>query len=164
MAETAEDVVRWHDPAILVERVRAEAGAVWLAAVVAGALPPPNVAEVMGFRLTAAEPGRAVLEAEPDERFCNPLGVVAGGYAQSLLDLALGCAVHATLPPGGTCPTLTQSTAFHRPLQPDGGRVRAEARLLSAGRRVATAEADLRDAAGRLCATATATFLLLLPS
>jgi uncharacterized protein (TIGR00369 family) len=161
MAEASEDVVRWHDPALLTDRVRAEPGAVWLAAVAAGALPLPNIAEVMGFRLTTVEPGRAVFEAEPDERFCNPLGVVAGGYAQSLLDLALGCAVHASLGSGATCPTLTQSTAFHRPLQPGGGRVRAEATLVSSGRRVATAQAGLHDARGRLCATATATFLLL---
>lgn len=161
MSKMSEDVVRWHDPDRLTARVRAEAGMTWLADVAAGVLPQPNIAEVMGFRLVAVEPGRAVFEAAPDARFCNPLGVVAGGYAQSMLDLALGCAVHATLPPGATCPTLTQSTAFHRPLQPDGGPVRAEATVVSSGRRVATAEARLHDAERRLCATASATFLLV---
>lgn len=145
----------------LSEHVRTRPGLEWLAEVADGTLPQPGIARTLGFRLTVIAAGRAVFEAEPDDRSCNPMGVIAGGYAGAMLDLALGCAVHSTLPLGATCPTLTQSTTFHRALEPGRGTVRCEARVVSAGRRVATGEAHLTDPSGRLCATASATFLLV---
>jgi uncharacterized protein (TIGR00369 family) len=148
----------------LAEEVRTRPGLDWLAEIAAGTLPHPGIAEVLGCSLVTIEAGRAVFEADPDDRYCNPLGVVAGGYANALLDLALGFAVHSTLTRGATCPTLTQSTAFHRVLKPGAGPVRCIASVVSAGRRIATAEAHLTDAAERLCASASATFLLVVPS
>ncbi len=147
----------------LAEQVRTRPGLEWIAEIADDRLPHPGIAEVLGFRLVTISPSRAVFEGTPTERHCNPMGVVAGGYAAALLDLALGFAVHSTLPRGATCPTLTQSAAFHRTLVPGAGPVRCEAMVLSSGRRVATAEARITDPLDRLCATASATFLIVQP-
>lgn len=91
----------------------------------------------------------------------NPLGVVHGGYATTMLDSACGCAVHASLAAHQTYTTLELKVTFHRTMRADTGLVRAEGTVLSIGRRVAFAEARLVDANGRLCASATSTLLVM---
>lgn len=91
----------------------------------------------------------------------NPLGMVHGGYAATLLDSACGCAVHTRLGPAQTYSTLELKVAYHKALTADTGLVRAEGRVVSLGRRVAFSEATLRDASGILFASATSTLLLL---
>jgi uncharacterized protein (TIGR00369 family) len=93
----------------------------------------------------------------------NPLGTVHGGYAATLLDSACGCAVHSKLAAGDGYTTLQLKIAYHKAISEQTGKVRAEARVLSFGRRVAFSEGKLLDKEGRLLASATST-LLVIPS
>jgi uncharacterized protein (TIGR00369 family) len=103
-----------------------------------------------------------VFEGEPGEEHYNPIGVVHGGYAATLLDSALGCAVHTTLPAGVSYTTLSLEVKFVRPLTREVERVRAAAEVVHRGRRQATADARLTDAeTGKLLAHATATCLII---
>ena len=68
-------------------------GLEYVRAVRSGELPPPPIAAVMNFRIAELDDGRAVFVGEPGEEHYNPIGVVHGGYASTLLDSALGCAV-----------------------------------------------------------------------
>ena len=124
----------------------------------AGVQPPIGV--TLGFALVEIEPGLAVFEGEPGKSVYNPIGSVHGGYAATLLDSACGCAVHSRLSADQGYTTLELKVSYHRPLSDGSGKVRAEGRLLSFGRRAAFAEAKLFDAQGRLCASATSTLLV----
>ena len=116
----------------------------------------------MNFAITDVSEGRAVFEGEPGEEHYNPIGVVHGGYASTLLDSALGCAVHTTLPAGVAYTTLTLETKFLRPITRDTGRVRAEAEVIHRGRTQATAEGRLVSVeSGKLLASGTSTCLIL---
>ena len=122
--------------------------------------PRPPIAETMKFEFVEVDRGFAVFESEPDRSVYNPIGSVHGGYAATLLDSACGMAVHSQLGAGQGYTTLELKVAYHRGLTDGSGRVRTEGRVVSMGRRVAFAEATLRDGAGRLCATATSTLLV----
>ncbi|HEY0035194.1 MAG TPA: PaaI family thioesterase, partial [Longimicrobium sp.] len=93
----------------------------------------------------------------------NPIGVVHGGLAATMADSAMGCAVHSTLPAGAGYTTLEFKINFVRPLTRDTGRVLCEARTIHVGGRVATAEARVTDAEGRLYAHATTTCMVFRP-
>jgi len=122
-----------------------------------GRFPQPAIGGTVGFRLALAEPGRAVFEAEPDQRHYNMLGSVHGGIAATLLDSCMSCAVHTTLPAGTGYTTLELKLNYIRPMTIATGLVRAEGRALHTGRRSATAEGDIRDGAGKLIAHGTVT-------
>jgi uncharacterized protein (TIGR00369 family) len=124
-----------------------------------GAQPP--IGRTMDFSLVEVERGRAVFEGTPDERHYNPMGGVHGGYAATLLDSACGIAVHSMLKPDQGFTTLELKVSYLRGMNDMTGAVRAEGRVVNIGRRVAFAEADIRDADGRLMATATSTLLVL---
>ena len=131
-----------------------------LQAMMAGRTAAPTMAKTLGFTLVEIEEGRAVFEGAPSEAVYNPLGTVHGGYAATLLDSAIGCAVHSRLAPGQGYTTLELKVAFHRPLTKQVGPVRAEGNLVQFGRRAAFGEGRLTDANGRLYATATSTLLV----
>lgn len=114
----------------------------------------------LGFELVEVEHGLAVFEGKPDRSVYNPLGAVHGGYAATILDSACGIAAHSTLGPNRSHTTLELKISYLRALSQDSGTVRATGRVVSAGRRVAFAAAELHDGTGRLCATATSTLLL----
>jgi len=116
--------------------------------------------EKLGVKLAEVEHGHAVFVGTPDYSVYNPLGVVHGGYAATLLDSACGIAVHTQLGPGRGHSTLELKVSYLRGLTAGSGTVRAVGRVTSLGRRVAFAEATLHDGAGRLCATATSTLLV----
>jgi uncharacterized protein (TIGR00369 family) len=128
-------------------------------AMVESGLGAPMV-EKLGVKLAEVERGHAVFVGTPDRSVYNPLGVVHGGYAATLLDSACGIAVHTQLGPGRGHSTLELKVSYLRSLTAGSGTVRAVGRVTSLGRRVAFAEATLHDGAGRLCATATSTLLL----
>ena len=123
-------------------------------------LPQPPISELLGFHLAEAEYGRAVFEGMPEFRHYNPISTVHGGFAATLLDSALGCAVFCTLTKGEAWTTLELKLNFVRPLTKDTGPVRAEGRLIHRGRSVATAEGDLKDGSGKLYAHATTTCMI----
>jgi len=124
-----------------------------------GAQPP--IGRTLDFSLVEVERGRAVFEGTPDARHYNPMGGVHGGYAATLLDSACGIAVHSMLKPDQGFTTLELKVSYLRGMNDTTGPVRAEGRVVNIGRRVAFAEADIRDAEGRLMATATSTLLVL---
>lgn len=127
-------------------------------AVAAGELPPPPIALLMGFEPVEVDVGRVVFAGLPAQKHYNPIGSVHGGFAATLLDSALGCAVHTTLGPGVGYTTLDLAVKYLRGMTVDTGRVLCEGTVLSSGRRVATAEARLvREADGKLLAHGTTT-------
>ena len=105
------------------------AGLDYVRAVQSGELPPPPIAVVMNFRIDELDEGRAVFIGEPGEEHYNPIGVVHGGYASTILDSALGCAVHTTLPAGVGYTSQTLEVKYLRPITRDTGAVRAEAEV-----------------------------------
>ncbi len=96
----------------------------------------------MRMRPIEVEEGRAVFEGEPGEEHYNPIGVVHGGYAATLLDSALGCAVHTTLPAGVGYTSLGLETKYVRPITRDTGRVLCEANVLYRGRKPGDGRGD----------------------
>ena len=137
-------------------------GLSFLKAIIDGELPAPPITETLGFRLAAADHGRVVFEGEPQFRHYNPIGVVHGGFAMTLLDSALGCAVHSTLAKGEAYTVMELKVNLVRPLTKETGLIAAEGRILHRGRTVATAEGDIKDRAGKLYAHATATCMIFL--
>jgi uncharacterized protein (TIGR00369 family) len=142
------------------EILKSHDGLGFLQAIIAGKLPNPPISELLGFHLAEAEKGRAVFEGLPEFRHYNPIGTVHGGFAATLLDSALGCAIFSTMQKGDTWTTLDLHINLVRPLTKDTGPVRAEGRIIHRGRTVATSEGDLKDGAGKLYAHATTTCMI----
>jgi uncharacterized protein (TIGR00369 family) len=132
----------------------------FLRAIIDGTQPQPPFSELLGFHLVEAGEGRAAFEGVPEFRHYNPIGTVHGGFAATLLDSALGCAIFSTLRKGDTWTTLELKLNFVRPLTKDTGPVRAEGRIIHRGRTVATSEGDLKDRAGKLYAHASTTCMI----
>jgi uncharacterized protein (TIGR00369 family) len=145
------------------EQIAGLSGIETLHKMVAGELPAPPIAGPLGFRLVEVDKGRAVFEGTPGPHLLNPLGAVHGGYALTLIDSACGCALHSELDPGVGYTTVETKVNFTRPIDPEGGAVRCEGRVLSRGRTIATADAFLRDGNGRLLAHGTSTLIILQP-
>jgi uncharacterized protein (TIGR00369 family) len=152
----------WQDPVPTAAAGATMTGMDYMSAVVTGKVPPPPIAVTMRLRPVELEEGRVVFEGEPGEEHYNPIGVVHGGYAATLLDSALGCAVHTTLPAGVGYTSLGLEAKYVRPISRDTGRILCEAKVLYRGRKQATAEANVRAAdTGKLLAHGTATCMIL---
>jgi len=132
----------------------------FLKALISGELPTPPITETLGFALAEAELGRAVFRGTPEFRHYNPIGTVHAGFAATLLDSAVACAVHTTLAKGEAYTTLEFKLNLVRPLTAETGPVSAEGRLVHRGRTVATAEGYLTDGGGKLYAHATTTCMI----
>ena len=143
------------------DEIRGLTGLEMLRAMLAGELPAAPIGGTMGFRLVEVEQGRAVFEGTPSPGLLNPLGAVHGGWALTLIDSACGCAVHSELPAGTGYTTVETKVNFTRPIDPHGGPIRCEGRVLSRGRQIASAEAYLRSAEGKLLAHGTSTLIIL---
>src|SRR4030081_1779979 len=125
-----------------------------------GKLPAPPIMQNIEPFDSTAEPGAVVMHSIRGFRHYNPIGSVHGGYAATLLDSAMGLAIHSMLPVGTGYTTLEFKISFIRGMTKDTGAVRTEGRVLNAGRRAATAEARITDSKGRLLAHATTTCLV----
>jgi uncharacterized protein (TIGR00369 family) len=121
---------------------------------------PRGIGHTLGFRLVELEEGRVVFEGTPGRHVYNPIGTVHGGYAATLLDSAVGCAVHSRLKPGQSYTTLELKISYLKAMTEHTGPVRAEGRVVNLGRRAGFAEGKITDANGRLYATATSTLLV----
>jgi uncharacterized protein (TIGR00369 family) len=132
----------------------------FLQAIIDGTLPQPPIGETLGFHLVEAEPGRAVFAGTPEFRHYNPIGTVHGGFAATLLDSALACAIATTMKKGDVWTTLELKLNYVRAMTTETGVVRAEGRVIHRGRSVATSVGDIKDAAGRLYAHATTTCMI----
>src|ERR1700716_21733 len=131
------------------------AGIDFVRAIFEGKLPAPPVMQTIEPFDSTAEPGVVVFHSIPGFRHYNPIGSVHGGYAATLLDSAMGLAIHTALPAGSGYTTLEFKISFIRGMTEDTGVVRTEGRTMNVGRRAATAEARITDAKGRLLAHAT---------
>jgi uncharacterized protein (TIGR00369 family) len=152
----------WQDPMASAAMSRQRSGLEVLHAVVAGTLPPPPIAELMGMSLVEVAEGRAVFSLEPAEWMYNPIGSVHGGVAATILDSCMGCAIHSTLSAGVGYTTSDLQIRYSRGMTVDTGRVVAEGRVVHAGRRLATAEGRLLvQDTGKLIAHATTGCVLL---
>ncbi len=127
---------------------------------ISGELPSPPIFETLGFTITGAGPGEAVFAGVPGYRHYNPIGTVHAGFAATLLDSCVACAVHSTLASGETYTTLELKLNLVRPLTDRTGNVRAEGKVIHRGRSIATAEGRLVDADGKLYAHATTTCMV----
>jgi len=136
------------------------AGLDFVRAIFEGRLPAPPIMQTVEPFDSSAEPGVVVFHSIPGFRHYNPIGSVHGGYAATLMDTVLGVSVHTMMDKGQGYTTLEFKVSFIKAITSDTGPIRAEGRVLSAGRRAATAEAHLRDANGRLLAHATTTCLV----
>lgn len=153
--------VTWEDPHIGAQAGAGMAGLDYLRAMLAGKLPAAPFAQTVGFALVEAEEGRAVFEAEPTEFHYNPSGAVHGGVACTMLDSAMGCAVHSTLPAGVGYTTVELKVNLVKAITARTGLLRAEGRIIHRGNRVATAEGFLRGRDDRLYAHGTTTCFIL---
>jgi uncharacterized protein (TIGR00369 family) len=159
---TRERTLVWQDPVPTASAGAAMTGMEYMTAIVEGKVPPPPIAVTMRMGPIEVGEGRAVFAGEPGEEHYNPIGVVHGGYAATLLDSALGCAVHTTLPAGVGYTSLGLEAKYVRPITRDTGRVLCEASVLYKGRRQATAEANLTAAdSGKLLAHGISTCMIL---
>jgi uncharacterized protein (TIGR00369 family) len=143
------------------QEVAAMSGKEVLQALLDGRLPPPSMAATLSFWLVEVGEGFAVFEGDPGPQLLNPMGTVHGGWALALIDSATGCACHSVLPPGASYTTIETKVNFSRPITPDSGRVRAEGRVVSQGRRIISSQAQLLSRDGRILAHGTSTVMIL---
>jgi uncharacterized protein (TIGR00369 family) len=135
-------------------------GVEFVRAIFNGKLPAPPIMQTVEPFDSSADPGVVVMHSVPGFRHYNPIGSVHGGYAATLLDSAMGLAVHSMLPAGTGYTTLEFKISFIRGMTKDTGPVKTEGKVLNVGRRAATAEARITDSKGRLLAHATTTCLV----
>src|SRR5437879_7361285 len=110
-------IVSWEDPFLVMQAAPGKTGLELLKDVFEGKLPPPPITQALGFIGVSVEEGKAIFEGEPDESVYNPIGVVHGGYAMTLLDSAMGGAVHSTLAGGERDKPLVVEADFVHPMR-----------------------------------------------
>ena len=142
------------------EQVAGKSGLEMMRAVLTGGIPHAPIAKTLDFLLIEVGEGRAVFQGTPGPAHLNPLGTIHGGWYATLLDSALGCAVHTMMPPGRAYTTAELSVNLVRAIGSKVSRVRAEGKVIHCGRQLATAEARLFGPDGTLYAHATTTCLV----
>jgi len=153
--------VSWDDPMAAFAAGKGLNGLQYMEKLIAGEIAPPPIMKLIGYDLAEVAPGHAVFTTTPAEQHYNPIGMVHGGIAMTLLDSAMGCAVHTLLPRGVGYTTLEVKINLVRAVTRDSGPLRAIGKVIYQGRSTATAEARLEDAAGKLYAHGTTTCMLL---
>jgi uncharacterized protein (TIGR00369 family) len=151
----------FQDPVASFERAVGMSGIEHLEAIASGELPPPPIAVLMNMQPVSVAHGRVTFGGTPGEEHYNPIGVVHGGYASTLLDTVLGCAVQSTLEAGQAYTTQTIEVKLLRPITRETGTVEAIGEVTYRGRRQATAEAKIVDPDGKVLATGTSTCMVL---
>jgi uncharacterized protein (TIGR00369 family) len=142
------------------EQIAGKTGLEIMQAMLAGEIPCATISVTLDYLLIEVEPGRAVFQGAPGANHLNPLGSVHGGWYATLLDSALGCAVHTMMPAGRAYTTAEFSVNIVKAIGPKVQRVRAEGRVVHCGRQLATAEGRLVGPDGTLYAHATTTCLV----
>ncbi|MCU1642516.1 MAG: PaaI family thioesterase [Nocardia sp.] len=159
--ELRSKTVYWHDPKVALEAAPGRTGLEYLTAMANGEIPGAPIGGLLGMRAVSASAGEIVFACTPDESMYNPIGLVHGGVACTLLDSAAGCAVHTTLPANVGYTSIEIKVNYLRPIHAHTGELIVRGWVTKPGRRVAFAEADVRDADGAVLATATSTCLIL---
>ena len=142
------------------EDVAGKTGMEVMQAMLAGELPYPHIAETLDFSLIEIEPGKAIFQGTPQLKHYNPLGTVHGGWYATLLDSAVGCAVHTMMPVGRAYTTAELSINIVRAASHKTGPLRAIGTVIHCGRQLATAEGRIVGPDGKLYAHATTTCLV----
>ncbi|MQA08589.1 MAG: hotdog fold thioesterase [Pseudonocardiaceae bacterium] len=159
--EPRSKTVTWYDPFRAVRTGSTMSGRDYLEAMIEGKLPPPPISGLLDMRGISVSDGQVVFGCTPDESTYNPIGLVHGGLVCTLLDSAAGCAVHSTLPAGTGYTSAEIKVNYLRPIHAHTGELTARGWVTKPGRRIAFAEADLRDPDGNLLATASSTCLIM---
>jgi uncharacterized protein (TIGR00369 family) len=156
---TRQRTITWKPPIVDIAQIASMSGLEYLQRLIADNHPPP-IADLLNFTLVRVGPGIALFAGTPAEYHYNPIGVVHGGFAATLLDSALGCAVHTTLKPGFAYTTVELKVNYVRPLQLTTGTVEAQGKVIHVGSRLATAEARITDSNGKLYAHGSTTCMI----
>jgi uncharacterized protein (TIGR00369 family) len=147
-------------PPLSMHELLALDGLAQMQAMLAGRSRPPSISHTMDFFLVEVERGRAVFQGQPGATHLNPMGAVHGGWYATILDSALGCAVHTAMPVGKAYTTLELKVNIVRALPPTGQLVRAEGRVIHVGGQTATSDARLVGPDGKLYAHGSTTCLV----
>lgn len=151
----------WQDPRPHFDKARTWSGIDYLRGYLSGAVPPPPIAQLIPMSLLEVEVGRVVFCATPGPQHVNTVGLVHGGFTATVLDSALGCAIHSTLAPGMAYSTAQLNIHYTRPILPETGPLTCVGRVVHPGRTLVTAAAELTDASGRLYAHGTTTCMVM---
>src|SRR5271168_524637 len=145
------------DPSI----VAGMTGREFLQAMIDGRLPRPPISQTLSFRIIEVGEGFAAFEGDPGPHLLNPMGIVHGGWALTLIDSATACAAQSLLPAGTGSTTIETKANFSRAITLETGRVRAEGRVVSQGRQIISADGKLMAKDGRVLAHGTSTLMVL---
>lgn len=151
----------WDDPMIGASVARSMSGIDYLSAIIRGEIPPPPIARFFGMTLIAASEGKATFSVTPAEQHYNPIGSVHGGFYCTLLDSAMGCAIHTMLPKGAGYATIDIHAYLTRQITLSTGELHCHGEIIHVGRRLATAQARLVDMNGKLYGHATSSCMIL---
>ena len=155
-----EHTFSWVDPRVGLEHLPLLSGLDYLAGMRDGSIPRPPMASLMNLTLIDVRRGRVEFECRPAEAHYNPLGVVHGGLACTLLDTVVGCAAHSTLAAGFGYTSIDLAVSYLRPITLSQGILRAEGSVVKSGSRVIFAEGRILGPGGELLATATSSLLV----
>ena len=161
MTAERQRTVTWSDPMALAGAAAGKSGLEFLRAIASGALTQPPMGLTLGFALVQADEGYARFEGTTGEYQYNPMATVHGGWACTILDSAMGCAVMTTCDAESAYTTAQLNVNLVKAITAATGKVTCEARILARGNRVATAEGTLVDARGTVLAHGTTTCLIL---
>jgi uncharacterized protein (TIGR00369 family) len=163
MSDERTRTFSWEDPMLGASAAMTMSGLEYLQAMGRGEVPVPPISKLMNMSGMEVSAGRVVFSVVPEEYHYNPIGMVHGGLAATILDSALGCAVQTMLPAGVGYSTLELKVNYVRVMTIKTGRVRAIGEIIHIGRTTAIAEAKLLDDQDKLYAFATTTCLIMRP-
>ena len=152
--------ISWRDPMATRAAAASMPGLAYWRAVADGQLPPPPIGELFGMRVRDVGPGRITFTCTPDGSMYNPLGTVHGGTVCTLLDTAVGCALHTTLPEGVGYTSVEIKVSYLKQVTSASGELTAVGTVVKAGSRIGFTEGSVTDSSGALVATATSTLLI----
>jgi uncharacterized protein (TIGR00369 family) len=155
--------ITWSDPIISARAIKRMSGLDYLLSLKDAQNPLPPMYALFNFRFLEVEAGRVLFEATPAPYHCNPVGIVHGGFACTLLDSATALAVLTVLSAGTDLMSLEIKVNFVRPIKVQTGAVRCEGNTIHSGHRVATTEGRITDSEGKLYAHALSTCLITGP-
>ena len=152
--------INWRDPMATRAAAASIPGLAYWRNVADGHLPPPPIGELFGMRVRAVGPGKITFTCTPDGSMYNPLGTVHGGTVCTLLDTAVGCALHTTLPQGVGYTSVEIKVSYLKQVTLASGELTAVGTVVKAGSRIGFTEGSVTDSSGALVATATSTLLI----
>lgn len=152
--------ITWEDPKVSARDSSAISGIDYLMGIRDGAISPPPIAKLVGYKIVEVEKGGATFELNPAEYHYNPFSSVHGGITTTLLDTSMAASVLSTLPIGKNCSTVEFKVNFIRPITSKTGKITCRAAVIHSGGRIATSEAKIFDASEKLFAHAVSTIMI----